>query len=149
MRHVHALTIPKGGRTCPFLALSIPGERPFVVRTDVYKAVIKGIHVTDTSLEKIKHEKFGDIWALTILLNKREWSDESARAFWAEWYAHKHDRKVLAEVAGQVLKHKTSSRAAYERLNVLGYRFKKYGQVTDYERRLLKVEFEDYYWKAL
>ncbi len=58
-----AARIPKN-LTCPYLAIPIPGERPFIVERRMYQRVTKGLNITDTSLERIN-----DIWQLTIVHN--------------------------------------------------------------------------------
>jgi hypothetical protein len=50
---------------CPYLAINIPGERPFVVERKLYEAATKGINIVDTTLTKMKRGD-GEIWVLTI-----------------------------------------------------------------------------------
>lgn len=57
----------KGRTRCPYLAIPIPGERPFVVSREMFERVTRDITITDTSLDKLTVESHGKIWALTIV----------------------------------------------------------------------------------
>jgi hypothetical protein len=105
---------------CPYLAINIPGERPFVVERRLYESATRGIHIVDTTLTKELVKDHGEIWVLTVkhdsgrvrgtlkfysLLQtkfkgtywifKRDLADWAARAF----------KKKCASVAGPPSKH--------------------------------------------
>lgn len=55
---------------CPYLAINIPGERPFVVERKLYESAMRGVHITESSLAKQPRGDNGtEIWVLTIKHN--------------------------------------------------------------------------------
>src|SRR5580658_6150793 len=51
---------------CPYLAINIPGERPFVVERKLYESATRGITIVDTTLAKETVGDHGEIWVLTV-----------------------------------------------------------------------------------
>lgn len=53
---------------CPYIALPIPGERPFVIEREKFDAVTRGVSVITMALEKGKttDAKHGEIWRLIL-----------------------------------------------------------------------------------
>jgi len=61
-----SISIPKGRVKCPWMALPIPGERPFILPTEWTRAALRGTTVTDAALIEVKHERYGTIRALEV-----------------------------------------------------------------------------------
>jgi hypothetical protein len=64
--------VSRTSKHCPYLAIPIPGQRPFVVERKLFNTALRGITITDSSLEEITHpteKRFATIWALTITHN--------------------------------------------------------------------------------
>ena len=67
-RDVLTLLSIKGKTRCPYLAIPIPGERPFVVERKHFESVTRKITITETTLKRIEgpDHKAKGLWALTI-----------------------------------------------------------------------------------
>lgn len=57
---------------CPYLAIPVPGERPFVIERSKFDAVVRGVQVDTMKLEKGRtvDPKHGEIWRLILVYHR-------------------------------------------------------------------------------
>lgn len=100
---------------CPYLAINIPGERPFVVERKLYESAMRGVHITESSLAKQPRGDNGnEIWVLTIKHNGGKvrgtlrfynllqttfagnYEYSRFKTYLADWAARAYKKKVIA-----------------------------------------------------
>jgi hypothetical protein len=76
-----------------------------------------------------------------------EGSDRYLRESEWRWHSEKAQRKVLARIAGQVLKHRITATTGYKLLREAGFEFTRFSDLRKHDRD--RLPWQDDYWKHL
>lgn len=134
------LTIPKGRIKCPWMAIPIPGERPFIVATENMLCAVRGTTVTDAALTTIQHPRHGEIRALEITHRPSKFSRVHGRTVLYDRCHSRTDQMILRTSIRQWAEKQRESRAQ----KVVGNGSARARQIAIQIRRLEKEKSRVY-----